>query len=107
MSEHLIEPALHPARQAEARRRHQHGGDASLILSELDPDAVVDHLDPPEEPVDLITCGMVRETCPRCGAHHLKLVLRQRRVRIEHLLCSECLACFDARYANGSPALTI
>lgn len=104
MSEHLMEPALHPARQ-EARRRH--GEDACLILRELDPDDVVDHLDPPEEPVDLITCGTVRETCPRCGKHHLKLVLRQRRVRVEHLLCSQCLACFDARYPNGSAALTI
>jgi uncharacterized protein YbaR (Trm112 family) len=48
----------------------------------------------------------VREVCPKCQ-QHLKLVLRQARVRIAHLLCSGCDSCYDAHYANGSPALTI
>ena len=107
MNEHVMHPARYRARQAAARRRHHHGGGDCLILSELDADEVIDHLDPPEEPVELITFGTVRETCPCCRKQHLTLVLRQRCVRVAHLLCSECLACFDARYPNGSPALMI
>jgi hypothetical protein len=84
----------------------QHGPEDILILSELNPDAVVDGLDGEGVPLDLITFGDVREVCPKCE-QHLKLVLRQARVRIAHLLCSGCASCFDAHYANGTPALTI
>jgi hypothetical protein len=108
MSEHLLEPALREQTEHEqsAPRRRQ-GSDQQLILSELDPDAVIDHLEPPDVAIELITFGTVRETCPKCAKSHLKLVLRQRRVRLAHLFCSDCLCCFDAHYTNGKSALTI
>lgn len=107
MSEHLLEPEISERDPAVTGRRHPHGQDEQLILSELDPDKVIDHLESPEQPIELITFGTVRETCPRCPGSHLKLVLRQRRVRFAHLFCSGCLGCFDAHYTNGASALTI
>ncbi|HWJ95483.1 MAG TPA: hypothetical protein VNT33_12215 [Telluria sp.] len=91
---------------AAASRRH-HGPDDSLVLSELNPAAVLDHPDPDGEPLNLVTFGNVREACPKCHRHHLKLVLRQGRVRVAHLFCADCESCFDAHYPNGAPALTI
>jgi len=106
MSEHLLEPDLSEHEAAAARRRQ--GSDEHLVLSEIDPDAVIDHLETPDTAIELITFGSVRETCPKCTrAPHLKLVLRQRRVRLAHLFCSDCLSCFDAHYTNGKSALTI
>ena len=107
MSEHLLEPALRERAQAAPGRRHPHGPDESLVLSEMDAASVIDHLEPPDAAVELITFGTVRETCPKCAKTHLKLVLRQRRVRLAHLFCNDCLSCFDARYSNGKSALTI
>lgn len=83
-----------------------------LILSELDPNAVMDNLEDQDglndgQTIELITFGTMRETCPCCQRAQLKLVLRQRRVRLAHLLCSECLSCYDAHYSNGASALTI
>lgn len=105
MSEHVLETI--PTEQAHAtpsRRRHSA---ETLILSELPPEAVVDHLDSDHVPKTLITFGNVRETCPKCSNTHLKLILRQRCVRIAHLFCAECHSCFDARYPSGESALTI
>ena len=93
--------------QPDLGRRQRHAFDESLILSELKPDKLVDHLEPDDAPVELITFGTVRETCPKCQHTHLRLVLRQRRVRVAHLFCAECQSCFDARYPNGRSALTI
>lgn len=107
MSEHLLEPDTPVHDPATSGRRHEHGIDEHLILSELDPDAVIDHLDSPDSPIDLITFGTMRETCPKCRTSHLHLVLRQRRVRFAHLFCNQCLGCYDAHYANGASALTI
>ena len=106
MNEHLLEPETRVREVAPARRR-QHAAEEQLVLSELDPDAVIDHLDSPSEPVELITFGTVRETCPRCEGGHLKLVLRQRRVRVAHLFCEQCLGCYNAYYKNGMAALDI
>lgn len=106
MSEYLLEPEVGERAAAVESRRLKHNIE-ELVLSPLDPDAVIDHLDSPDEPVELITFGTVRETCPGCRTSHLKLVLRQRRVRIAHLFCSQCLGCFDAHYTNGASALTI
>jgi hypothetical protein len=78
-----------------------------LILTELDAHAIVDHLDDDDAPINLTTCGSVREACPKCAQPHLKLVLRQRSVRTAHLFCAACQGCFDAHYANGASALTI
>ncbi len=107
MSQPVLEPVAHDLKQAEPGRRHKHPIDETLILTELDPDTVVDHLDSENAPVELITFGTVRETCPKCRKAHLRLVLRQQRVRIAHLFCNECLSCFDAHYTNGASALTI
>jgi len=106
MNEHLLEPTR-TREAAVPPRRRERSADERLCLHELDPDAVIDHLDSPSEAVELITFGAVRETCPRCQHTHLKLVLRQRRVRVAHLFCEQCLGCYDASYANGAPALCI
>lgn len=91
---------------ANLNRRH-HSPKEQLILSELNPTAVVDHLDGDSIPLDLLTFGTVRETCPKCQHNQLTLILRQDSVRTAHLFCTDCESCFDAHYANGAPALTI
>lgn len=97
------ETHAHPPDSA-ARRRHAGG---TLVLSELDPLAVVDGLALENAPLDLLTFGNLREICPKCRRSHLKLVLRQESVRMAHLFCADCESCFDAHYANGVPALSI
>ena len=107
MSEHLLEPELRHCAQASPGRRHPGQQDQQLVLTGMDPQSVIDHLEPDDGPVELITFGTVRETCPQCSHSHLKLVLRQRRVRLAHLFCSDCLSCYDAHYTSGKSALTI
>jgi len=103
MNFHVPErPGQHPA----ASRRQQDAV-CQLVLSELNPLVVIDYLDGEEAPLTLLTFGNVREACPKCQQANLKLVLRQTSVRIAHLFCTECEACFDARYADGAPALAI
>jgi hypothetical protein len=92
---------------SQSSRRRQHIADDYLVLSELNPRVVVDHLDEEEQPLHVLTFGSVREICPKCRTHQLKLVLRQQAVRVAHLFCAECESCFDAHYPNGTPALTI
>lgn len=104
MTVHLPEASPHP-RDNPPARRHLGMGER-LVLSELHPEAVVDSVEDEGVPLNLITFGNVREVCPKCK-QHLKLVLRQARVRIAHLLCAGCDSCFDAHYANGRPALTL
>ncbi len=107
MSQYVLEAELkEKPRQTEAGRRHQHGIEERLVLTEFAADSVIDHLEPDDQ-VELITFGTVRETCPKCEQAHLKLVLRQRRVRLAHLFCASCHSCFDAHYSNGASALTI
>jgi hypothetical protein len=79
----------------------------NLVLSELNPRMVIDHLDDDGQPLDVLTFGSVREVCPKCRTGQLKLVLRQSAVRVAHLFCADCTSCFDAHYSNGAPALTI
>lgn len=92
------------AAPAPSRRQHEESG---LVLSELNPHAVIDDLDGDNTPLNLLTFGSVREVCPKCQRTHLKLVLRQASVRMAHLFCADCASCFDAHYADGAPALTI
>lgn len=101
MSLRVPEAPLSP----DSRRRPQDLGD--LVLSELNPRAVVDHVDHDSVPLNLLTFGSVREVCPKCQQTHLKLVLRQASVRMAHLFCADCASCYDAHYADGAPALTI
>jgi hypothetical protein len=105
MTVHVPE-TMPPPRDNPPARRRPAGPQEYLVLSELSPEAVVDRADDEGVPLNLITFGNVREVCPKCK-QHLKLVLRQARVRIAHLLCSGCDSCFDAHYADGAPALTI
>jgi hypothetical protein len=100
-------PSSHAQTFQGAHSRRQHRQEDQLILTELNSQTVVDHLDDPNAPTMLTTFGTVRETCPRCMHTHLSLVLRQRNVRIAHLFCTECHSCFDANYPNGRSALTI
>lgn len=105
MTAHVPDTTPYPRDNPPARRRPR-GPDDNLVLSELSMEAVVDGAVTDGVPLNLITFGNVREVCPKCK-QHLKLVLRQARVRIAHLLCSGCDSCFDAHYVNGAPALTI
>ena len=88
-------------------RRRQAAANDCLVLSELNPRMVIDHLDDEAQPLHVLTFGSVREICPKCRTHRLQLVLRQQAVRVAHLFCADCESCFDAHYPNGTPALTI
>ncbi len=105
MSEHVLEPVVTEPCHASPKRRHAPA--EGLVLTELPAEAVVDHLDDDVTPLSLITFGSVREICPKCQQTHLKLVLRQRCVRVAHLFCADCHGCYDAHYPNGDSALTI
>lgn len=97
---------MSPPQQHATRQRRNDAGDC-LVLSELNPRLVVDHIDDEGQPLHVLTFGSVRELCPKCQSGHLKLVLRQSSVRMAHLFCADCASCYDAHYPNGSPALTI
>ena len=107
MSEHVLEEIVNKHDGAEPGRRHKHHIEETLLLTALDSSAVLDPSGFDDGPLELVTCGSVRETCPKCRNSHLQLILRQRQVRLPHLFCGECLACFDAHYKNGASALEI
>lgn len=107
MSEHLLEPIKCNVQAVPPGRRHHAANEDRLYLRELNPDDVVDHLGHDGDGIGAVSSGSVRETCPKCENGHLRLVLRQHSVRIAHLLCGNCESCFDACYANGTPALTV
>ena len=106
MSEHVLDPIGGKVGVFHDGRRHHASNEDQLFLNELNPGDVIDHLGADGEggPVSF---GPVRETCPKCQDTHLRLVLRQHSVRIAHLFCGNCESCYDACYANGTPALTI
>ncbi|MES2129129.1 MAG: hypothetical protein V4463_17825 [Pseudomonadota bacterium] len=103
----VLEPVPLSAPAAEAQRRHHRREEDALLLTQLDPASIFDVPAGNSAPCELITFGNVRETCPACQSVQLKLVLRQTNVRMAHLFCPQCNCCYDARYANGSSALTI
>lgn len=107
MSEHVLESSAGAAARALYSRRHHASAQSQLVLTELNPLQVIDCQDLGDAPLDLCCFGAVRETCPKCGGTHLKLILRQASVRAEHLFCTACESCFDAHYENGAPALAI
>jgi len=100
-------PFSNTAASHSVRGRRQRHPDDSLLLTELNVQAVIDQSDDDQLPVTLTTFGTVRELCPNCAQTHLHLVLRQRNVRLAHLFCAECHGCFNAHYASGDCALTI
>lgn len=96
--------------QTVSTNRREVDAPVALTLQELDPVEVLEGVRveqgylTKEEPM---TFGAMRELCPVCQDVHLQLVLRQERVRLAHLFCRKCTRCFDARYADGSCALTL
>lgn len=80
-----------------------------LILFEIDPATVVDPsvIEDGHLACGIVTAGEMREICPECSHTHLKLVLRQDRVKHSHVYCECCNRCFDARYPDGSSALSM
>lgn len=104
-----LHEAMSPPQQhyPQSSRRRNNDDDNYLVLTELNPCMVIDHLDDEEQPLHVLSFGSVREICPKCRSQHLKLILRQQTVRVAHLFCAECESCFDAHYPNGMSALTI
>lgn len=91
-----------------ARALSQRKNDGELlILVPLDPSEVIDGIAVENGLLadDVMLLGDMRETCPACRTVHLKMVLRQPKVKRAHLFCQQCTRCFDGRYADGSPAL--
>ena len=82
---------------------------ALLTLVELDPSIVADGLWLHGCYVtgDILSSGEMREVCPECQGVHLTLVLRQEFVKRPHMFCPKCTRCFDARYPDGSAALSL
>lgn len=87
--------------------RNKSGGDFRLV--EIDRSNVVDTIAMEEdfESDGVFAIGAMRENCPYCKVSHLRLVLRQKRVRHAHLFCSLCEKCFDMRNPDGTSALEL
>ncbi|MGZ3184779.1 MAG: hypothetical protein ACXU8N_20275 [Telluria sp.] len=98
-------PHLDPTETGRHGRRR--AAPAQLVLQELTASEVLDLDELPGGAVDLYTLGPVRERCPHCQTGPLQLVLRQKRVRREHLFCAGCQRCFSACYPDGVCALSI
>ena len=93
----------------EGHDKRQLSDTESLILIQLDPMEIIDGVQTDDGYLtdDINTFGEMREKCPACTDVHLKLVLRQKRVRRSHMFCDHCTRCFDAYYPNGVSALSI
>ncbi|MDR3481116.1 MAG: hypothetical protein P4L91_10420 [Burkholderiaceae bacterium] len=99
--------ANHPFNPNRNDHRHQKTGDFMLV--EVDRANMVDSIrqDGGYQPDGVFALGEMRELCPCCKVHHLKLVLRQKRVRHAHLYCDYCDKSFDARHPDGRSALEL
>ena len=99
--------ASHQRSTAALQGEHRNRASTPLNLFEIERASVVDAIRQDEiaEPDGVYAVGAMRELCPHCQTSHLKLVLRQKRVRRSHLFCDACSRCFDARYLDGTPAL--
>ncbi len=92
------------------RMNNRHNDADLLVLIPLDPLTIVNGAPVAEGCLvegPIVMAGTIRETCPACKTVHLKLVLRQKHVKQEHVFCEQCTRCFDARYPDGSSALLI
>ena len=97
-------------KQATSAARNEHRSYAStpLNLIEIERVSVVDAIiDLSDQEDGVYSAGAMRELCPHCRTNHLKLILRQKRVRQPHLFCEVCDKCFDARYLDGKSALSL
>ena len=89
-----------------ARNEHRHASATPLNLIEVQRITVVDTImGSADESDGVFSAGPMRELCPHCRTNHLKLILRQKRVRQSHLFCEVCDKCFDARHLDGTSAL--
>ena len=102
----LMESKMSGGNAAPHQRQHTA---ALLTLVELDPSMVADGvwLHDCYLTGDITFSGEMREVCPECQDVHLQLVLRQEFVKRAHMFCPECTRCFDARYPDGSAALSL
>jgi hypothetical protein len=100
---------IEPDSSINLRSDHRYKNTDPFTLIEIDRSSVVDsiRLDDGYVPDSVYANGLMRELCPQCKTNHLKLVLRQQRVRHAHLYCECCDKCFDARYPDGSSALVL
>lgn len=102
----MMASATQETAQSAARNEHRHASSTPLNLIEIERVTVVDSVrDMHHEDDGVYSVGAMRELCPHCRTNHLKLVLRQKRVRQSHLFCEVCVRCFDARYLDGTSAL--
>lgn len=93
---------------AAARNEHRSLASTPLSLIEIERASVVDAVrEEMAKSEGVYSVGAMRELCPHCRTNHLKLVLRQKRVRQSHLFCEVCDKCFDARYLDGTSALVM
>jgi hypothetical protein len=103
-----IEPNKKPGTRVLLGKRHVNVKATKLVLIELEPGSVVDPIELGDEHSGkIVTSGKMRETCPKCKDVHLQLVLLQKNIKMAHLLCTKCAACFDVRYTNGASALAL
>ena len=105
----MMASATHNAAPNAARHDHRNRASTPLSLVEIERFTVVDTIIVEEsaEPDGVYSVGAMRELCPHCQTNHLKLVLRQKHVRQSHLFCEVCDKCFDARYLDGTSALSV
>lgn len=102
-----VEPGIPSIHSRNLPNENRHKETELFDLIEVDRARVVDSFDDDGafEQDAVYAVGAMREQCPACQADHLKLVLRQKRVRHAHLYCVSCNKCFDACYRDGSSAL--
>jgi hypothetical protein len=95
--------------QANDKKRRDAKYQPVLTLIELNPSTITEgkRVGNGYQTPDTTTTGAMRETCPVCKDVNLQLVLRQEHVKIAHLFCTKCTRCYDARYPDGSCALSI
>ncbi len=104
----MMASATQESAAAAARNEHRNLASTPLSLIEIEHTSVVDAIREDLAQSEVVySVGAMRELCPHCRTNHLKLVLRQKRVRQSHLFCEVCDKCFDARYLDGTSALAI
>ncbi len=104
----MMASATQESAASAARNEHRHTSSTPLNLIEIERMTVVDMVREMHDDADgVYSAGAMRELCPHCRTNHLKLILRQKRVRQSHLFCEVCVRCFDARYLDGASALDI